>query len=212
MRDSEMSSRTKSRTLVMPRRLSALLAAVAGAALLSGCISFGEDPPERLLTLTPQARIEAGASREGAINASLAVIEPNTSQRLNVNRIPVSTTGSSLAYLQDAFWVEKPAKLFRSVLAETIRAGGKRFVVDGGDLAYAAPVQLTGELVEMGYDAPSSSAVVIYDAVLVNAAGDLRTQRFEHRVDGVRPEALDVGRALNEATNAVAAEVAAWVG
>ena len=216
MRDLAMSNRVKShspaRTPKLPRRFSALLSAVAGAALLSGCISFGEDPPEQLLTLTPQSRIEAGADREGSIGAALAVMEPTTSQRLNVNRVPVSTTDSSLAYLQNAFWVEKPAKLFRSVLAETIRSGGKRFVVDGGDIIYAAPVQLTGELVEMGYDAPSSSAVVVFDAMLMDASGALRTQRFEHRVEGVRAEALDVGRALNEAANAVAADVAEWVG
>ena len=196
----------------LPRRLSAFMAAVAGAALLSGCISFGKDPPAQLLTLTAQSKVAAGAAQEGAINATLAVMEPTASQRLNVNRVPVSTTDSSLAYLKDAFWVEKPAKLFRSVLAETIRAGGKRFVVEGGDLAYAAPVQLTGDLVEMGYDASSGSAVVVYDAMLMNAQGLLRTQRFEHRVSGVRADALDVGRALNEAANAVAADVAEWVG
>ena len=70
---------------------------------------------------------------------------------------------------------------------------------------------MTGELVEMGYDAPSGSAVVVFDAMLMEAGGALRTQRFEHRVGGVLPEARDVGRALNEAANAVAADVASWV-
>ena len=195
-----------------PRRLPAFVAAVAGAALLSGCISFGEDPPERLLTLTSSSQIEAGATSQGTVSSSLAVQVPRTAQRLNVNRVPVSTTDSSLAYLQDAFWVEKPANLFRRVLAETIRAGGKRFVVEGGDLEYAAPLQLTGELVEMGYDAPTGSAVVVYDAVLMGPDGALRTKRFENRVSGVLPEPLAVGNALNEAANAVAAEVALWVG
>tara|TARA_A100001391_G_scaffold66729_3_gene42463 strand:+ start:51497 stop:52087 length:591 start_codon:yes stop_codon:yes gene_type:complete len=196
----------------MARRFSALVAAVAGAALLSGCISFGKEPPAQMLTLTSASQIAAGAARDGAISSALAVQEPNVSQLLNVNRIPVMTTDSSLAYLKDAYWVEKPANLFQGVLAETIRAGGKRLVVDGGDLAYAAPTQLTGELLQMGYDAPSGSAVVVYDAVLAEPNGDLRTQRFEHRVTGVRAEALDVGRALNEAANAVAADVAEWVG
>ena len=49
-------------------------------------------------------------------------------------------------------------------------------------------------------------------AVLQGAGGQVRSQRFESRVPGVAPEAEAVGPALNEAANAVAGQVAAWVG
>lgn len=196
----------------MPMTKTKILAAVAAMAMLSGCISLGGvEPPEQLLTLTPAASIPAGAAAEGEAAAALAVQVPAVTQRLNVNRVPVTTSDSSLAYLADAFWVEKPAQLFRNVLAETIRAKGNRLVVGGGELEYVARTQLSGQLVDMGYDAASGNAVVRYDAVLEMPDGTIRTRRFEQSVPAL-PEANDVGAALNEAANSVADEVAEWVG
>ncbi|WAT19128.1 ABC-type transport auxiliary lipoprotein family protein [Aurantiacibacter sp. MUD11] len=194
-----------------PTRLMA--AALFSLTALSGCISLGGiDPPDQLLTLTPSASVPAGAAAEGEVAAALAVQVPSVSQRLNVNRIPVTTSDSSLAYLADAFWVEKPAQLFRNVLAETIRSKGNRLVVNGGELEYAARTQLSGQLVDLGYDATTGSVVVRYDAVLESPDGTIRTQRFEESVSGVPADADFVGPALNEAANRVADQVAEWVG
>lgn len=189
-----------------------ILLAPLGALLLAGCISFGEDPPERLLTLTPTASAPAGSGASGQIEAALAVTEPSTPLRLDVNRVPVMTSDTALAYLEEAYWVEKPARLFRRVLAETIRAKGNRMVVGGGELEYAATTQLGGELVAMDYDAVTSSVVVRYDAVLQMPSGQILTRRFESVVPGVLPEALAVGPAFNRAANEVADQVAEWVG
>lgn len=187
----------------------AVLLVLAG---LPGCISFGAEPPPSLLTLTPAASIPAGQAVAGNLANAMAVQVPSAPQRLNVTRVPVTTSGSSLAYLKDAMWVEKPADLFRNVLAETIRARGNRLVVDGGGLEYSAPTQLMGELVEMGYDASSASVLVRYDAMLSLPGGAVRTRRFEHRISGVLAEPEAVGDALNSAANRVAEEVAEWVG
>lgn len=188
-----------------------ILAAAASLAALSGCISLGAEPPEQLLTLTPAATIPVGGSSEGEVAAALAVQVPAVTQRLNVTRVPVTTSDSSLAYLQEAFWVEKPAQLFRNVLAETIRAKGNRMVVTGGELEFVARTQLSGQLVDMGYDATTGNAVVRYDAVLEMPDGTIRTRRFEESVPAL-PEANDVGSALNAAANSVADQVAEWVG
>ena len=193
-------------------RLTRSLICAAPLALLAGCISIGSEPPEQLLTLTPKASAAAGTATEGAVADAIAVQVPAVPQRLNVNRIPVTTSDSSLAYLAEAFWVEKPAQLFRNVLAETIRAKGERMVLDTGELAYAARTQLSGQLIAMGYDATTSDAVIVYDAVLALPDGSVKTQRFEARVDDVLPEADAVGAALNDAANDLAAEVADWVG
>lgn len=192
-------------------RIKAISIAVAAAAL-AGCVSFGPDAPEQLLTLTPTNTAPVGAAASGDVSAALAISEPSASQRLNVTRVPVMTSDATLAYLQDAFWVEKPARLFRNVLAETIRAKGNRLVIGGGELDYAAPTQLSGELVAMDYDASRSSVVVRYDAVLQDADGQILTRRFESEVSGVQAEAEPVGRALNQAANEVADQVAEWVG
>jgi len=185
---------------------------LAAALALSGCVSFGKDPPERLFTLTPASIAPGGAAVDGEMSAALSVLEPSATQRLNVTRVPVQIDPSSLAYLKDAVWVDKPTKLFQRLLSETIRAGGKRLVVGGGDLQYAAATQLSGQLVEMGYDVPSSSVVVRYDAVLRKPDGQVLTRRFESVVPGISADAASVGPALNQAANDVAAQVAEWVG
>lgn len=197
---------------VRARRGARLVLGAALAASLAGCISFGAEPPDRLLTLTPAASAPAGAANSGQASAALVIMVPSASQRLNVTRVPVQVTGSSLAYLEDAIWVEKPTQLFRNLLAETIRARGNRLVVGGGELEYAAATQLSGQLVEMGYDAATSSVTVRYDAVLALPGGEIRTRRFESSVPGIAPLADAVGPALNQAANSVAAEVADWVG
>lgn len=185
----------------------------ASAALLAGCVSIGggAEAPEQLLTLTASASAPAGASASGDMSTALAVSEPAVPQHLNVVRVPVRMTGSSIAYLQDAVWVEKPARLFQRVLSETIRAGGTRLVVGGGELEYAAQTQLGGELTAMEYDPVRSAVVVRYDAVLRLPDGTVRTQRFESEQTGVLPEALSVAPALNRAANDVAAQVAEWL-
>ena len=181
------------------------------ALALAGCVSLTPDPPESLLTLTPVRAAPAGATTTGEAATALAVLEPDTDQRLNVVRVPVQTSDSSLAYLQDAVWVEKPTRLFQQLLSETIRAGGSRLVVGEGDFGYAAATKLSGRLLDMGYDASSGSVIVRYDAVLQTPDGKVQTRRFENRVNGVEPETAAVGPALNDAANAVAGEVADWV-
>jgi len=181
------------------------------AASAAGCVSFGADPPPSLLTLTAARAIPAGASTTGPASSALAVLEPNTEQRLNVTRVPVQTSDSSLAYLKDAVWVEKPARLFQSLVAETIRAKGNRLVVREGDLGYNAVTTLSGQLLDMGYDVATGSVVVRYDGVLQRAEGEVQTRRFESRVPAAA-DAAAVGPALNQAANQVANEVAEWVG
>lgn len=190
----------------------ALAAPLAALGLLSGCISFGGEAPEQLLTLTSTSSVPAGAAAEGQAEAALAVMVPDVSQRLNVNRIPVITSDSSLAYLADAFWVEKPAQLFRTVLAETIRAKGNRLVLSSGELEYVAQTQLSGQLTAMDYNADSGTVIVRYDAVLELPEGRILTRRFEETVGGVSADANAVAAALNEASNSVADQVAEWVG
>ena len=114
---------------------------------LAGCLSLGAEPPPSLLTLTSASPIPAGASTTGPASSALAVLEPATEQRLNVTRVPVQTSDSSLAYLKEAVWVEKPARLFQNLVAETIRARGNRLVVREGDLGYNAVTTLSGRLV-----------------------------------------------------------------
>lgn len=191
-------------------RFSALLLS-AGALALSGCISLSAEPPESLLTLTATASVPSGAVTSGTSATALRILEPEVPQRLAVTRVPVQVDATEVAYLKDAVWVEKPSRLFRRLLAETIRARSGRMVIDSDDPALLATAQLRGTLREFGYDVPSGSVVVRFDAIRDAANGGVETRRFESIIPGVAAEAGPVGTALNRAANDVAGQVAEWM-
>jgi cholesterol transport system auxiliary component len=182
------------------------------ALVLAGCVSLGKDPPDALLNLTPASQPAAGTGASGTADTALAILDLQAPQKLNVTRIPVTTGDSSLAYLKDAEWVEKPARLFGRLLGDTVRAKGTRLIVSGTDLEFQAASKLSGTLAAMDYDATRGAVVVRFDAVLQTGNSQVMTRRFESVVSGVQAKPEPVGEALNRAANQVADEVAEWVG
>ena len=122
---------------------------IAGAGLLSlalgGCLGLGGGkPPPSLFSLTAARTAAVGAEARGTSGTVLMVMEPETDRRLAVQRVPVQVSASEVAYLKDAMWVERPARLFRSLLAETLRAEGNGLVLGYGNTSesqYPALVQ-----------------------------------------------------------------------
>lgn len=188
------------------------LAALAPVLLLGGCLSFGGEAPDSLLTLTPTATAPAGAGAVAAQGTALAMVEFEASRALDVTRVPVQVTDTQLAYLQDAVWVDRPARLFGQLVAETIRSRTGRVVIDGADPGVNATDRLHGSLRAFGYDARTREAVVTFDAVRNTNDAEPMTRRFEARVPVTAPETAFVGPALNQAANQVAGEIADWVG
>jgi len=194
-------------------KTSLVLSALASVALLSGCISFGAKPPPSLLTLTPAAPAPVGRTETATPGHTMTVNVPAVPQEIAVQRVPVRTTDTSVAYVKDAQWVEEPAKLFARLLADTITARTD-WVVLGNEQTRVDPgTRLTGELRHFGVDAATREAVVTYDAALLRpGAAGVEKRRFEARVPVGAITAGPVGAALNQAANQVAAEVADWVG
>lgn len=187
------------------------LAAPAALVLaLAGCVSFGGDAPDRLLTLTSDASAAAGTNTTGTSETAIAMADFEAPQKLDVTRVPVQVSDSEIAYVKDAVWVEKPARLLRRLIAETIRADSGRLVIDGDDPGALASTRLSGTLREFGFDARTGEAVLVFDAALATEGSRVTTRRFQARIPGVIPEAGPVGVALNQAANDVAAEVSAW--
>jgi len=178
---------------------------------LAGCISLGAETPESLITLTPNAPAGANTAATSGTEGAIAVLSPETAAMLDVRRVPVQVSDTKIAYLQDATWVEKPARLFRRLLAETLRRRGDVLVLDNDDTTQLAAQYVRGSLIDMTYDAPSSSVIVRFDAMRSDGGGEVITRRFEARESGVLPEAEFVGPALNRAANTVAGQVADWV-
>ncbi|MEM9084509.1 MAG: ABC-type transport auxiliary lipoprotein family protein [Pseudomonadota bacterium] len=192
--------------------------AIAGLALIiSGCVSLGVDAPESLLTLSSENVAPVGANTangDQATDNAIAVLTPETPAKLDVLRVPVNVSETEIAYLPDAFWIEKPARLFRRVLGENLRAKGGEggpIVLDSDVTPLRASTLLRGTLSELSYDAQTGEVVVRYDAIRSDPQGSTATRRFEARESGVIADAASVGPALNRAVNTVAVEVADWM-
>jgi len=186
---------------------------LATALSLSACISFGADPPDSLLNLTPSAQVAVGRTSTAVPGQTVTVLIPTVPQTIATQRVPVTTAAGTVAYVKDAQWVEAPNRLFQRLLSETIEAQTGRAVLSPRQFDFDPGTRLSGELQRFGIDAGTGEAVVTYDAVVANTAADggVRTRRFEARVPVAPVEAVPVGTALNDAANRVAAEVAAWL-
>jgi len=181
---------------------------------LSACVSFGGvEPPPSLLTLSPDQELAAGATQSGPQTGSLVVALPAAPQKLNTIRVPVQTSGGTgIAYLKDAVWVDKPARLFQDLLSETIAARNNRLVLTATEAGGKAQTYITGELVNFGLDGPSLTVTVTYDAVKMTKDQPVEKKRFEARESVFAAEPGPVGEGLNRAANKVAVDVAEWVG
>lgn len=185
--------------------------ASALALVLAGCVNLGGKVPGQLIGLTPTAMTAAGAQASGKLADALVVLDPEADRRLDVQRVMVQVDDTSVAYLKDVAWVERPSRQFRHLLAETLRARGGRLVLEAGAEAPRARQTISGRLVDLGYDARSRSAVVRFDAMYDDGTGTVSTRRFESAVSGISPEVRSVAPALNRAANEVAKAVADWV-
>jgi cholesterol transport system auxiliary component len=187
--------------------LSAMLALCLGA-----CVSFGGKAPPSLLVLTPANSVANGATKSGTSADALIVLLPEASRSLDTNRVPVQIDDSSIAYLKDAVWADKPSRLMQSLLMETIAAKTGRLVLNETDAGGKAIQYLSGSLLAFGIDSTSSEAVVIYDAVKLVRGQSVEKKRFEARRNVAAVEAGPAGIALNAAANDVAAQVSDWIG
>lgn len=189
------------------------LAYVAGLSFaLASCVSFGAKAPPTLLILTASSSVQSGAAQSGSPANALIILQPEVPQKINTNRVPVQIDDSNIAYLKDALWADKPARMMQNLLMETISAKTGRLVLNEVDAAGKAQQYLSGSLMEFGIDSAAMEAVVVYDAVKMVRGQTVEKRRFEARETVSAIEPGPSGAALNKAANKVAEEMAAWVG
>ncbi len=187
---------------------------IAGIALMvsiSGCVSLAGKAPPSLLVLTAAKTVASGTQNTGNPSQALVVLIPDVPRKIDTNRVPVQVDPSQIAYLKDAFWADKPARLMQQLLNETIRAQSNRLVLTEVEAGGNAERTLSGNLMEFGIDASKMEAVVIFEAVKMVRGKPVQTKRFESRapVAAILPSAS--GAALNQAANAVATDIASWM-
>ena len=188
-----------------------LVAALAGALALCACFG-GAHVPDQLMTLTPAETRPAATPRSAGAGQAITVVEPTVPQALRTTRVPVYLSDTSIQYLKDAMWVENPGPLFGRLVGEVIGARTGRVVLDPNQYTHEPGVQLTGQLLKLGFDPTSMEAVIVYDAALSRGRESVTTNRFEARVPVTEATPAAVAPALNQAANQVAEQVAAWVG
>jgi cholesterol transport system auxiliary component len=180
---------------------------------LSACIRFGAEPPAALMTLSPAAEVPVGQTQSSASGSTITIRVPSTPQEISVQRVPVRSADTQIAYVQDAQWAEPPARLFARLLSDTMTARTGRVVLSSRQSSVDPGAMLSGELRSFGLDATTREAVVVYDASLMrNGANNVEKRRFEARAPIAAVDATNAATALNTAANQVAADVADWVG
>ena len=199
--------------MMFHKKPAAVPLALALAAALSGCVSFGGKPPERLLSLDAAQKVAPGTLRSSSAGTTITIADPEAPKLLDTVRVPVRTSPTSLAYVTKVQWADTPRHLFQKLLSETIAAGSNRIVLDPGQYSADAGQRLMGELIEFGLDEASNSAVVTYDAILAGPGGTaIARQRFTASAPvGSKIDATTIGAPLNSAANKVAGDVAAWL-
>lgn len=192
-------------------RLGGLTAALLACAALSGCLGLGGKAPEQLISVAPTTSAQVGTASTGTLADAIVILDPEADRSIDVLRVPVRVNASTIAYLKDIAWVERPARQFRSLLAETLRSQTSRLVVEDGDFDVAGRTLVKGRLLAMGYDAPTQSVVVRIDVQRQDKGSAVVSRRFEAVVPGIKAEAAPVATALGQASNDVAGQVAAWL-
>ena len=197
-------------------RMVRLIAPVGLALMVSGCsiggLLGGGKPPQTLQTLTPEAVDPGPIQRIVNAGQAVTVTTPTVPKELKAVRVPVALGPTDIQYVTGLQWVDTPDKLFQSLLEETIRRTTTRVVLDSRQAALDPGLVVTGQLQRFGYDAGGAQVVVVYDASLSTEGGSrVENRRFVANApsDGSGPS---VGAALNRAANAVALDVAKWVG
>lgn len=177
---------------------------------LGACVSFGGKAPPSMLVLTANNAVAAGAARTASATEVLVIQTPEVPRKLDTNRVPVQIDASSIAYLKDAFWADKPARLMQQLLSETVSAKTGNLVLSEVDSGGKTARFISGNLLEFGVDSTTNEAVVVFDAVKITRGNPTEKRRFEARRPVTAVEATPVGAALNDAANDVASQIAEW--
>jgi cholesterol transport system auxiliary component len=182
-----------------------------GGCSVGGLLGGGGKAPTTLQTLTPEEPDPGNISRSAAAGQALTIETPIISSELRTLRVPVQISPTDVQYITDLRWVDTPDRLFRNLLEAVVQRTTDRVVLDPNLSGLDPGATLQGQLEQFGYDAQRQQVVVAYDCTLAQAGGAVQTRRFVASApsDGT---AASVGPALNHAANAVALDVAKWVG
>jgi cholesterol transport system auxiliary component len=196
---------------MMAQRSAKLLFVSAMACTLAACVNLGGKAPPSMLVLTPTKMVAGGTLQSGAAKDALVILTPEVPRKLETNRVPVQINNGNIAYLKDALWADKPARLMQMLIVETVSAANNRLVLNEEQAGTKAEQYLSGALLEFGLDSTTNQAVIIYDVVRLQNGKAIEKKRFEARINVIEITPAAASVALNDGANRIAAEIAAWL-
>jgi cholesterol transport system auxiliary component len=151
-------------------------------------------------------------NRSANAGEAVTINVPVIAKELRTTRVPVQITPTDVQYIENAAWVDTPDRLFKDLLAETIRRRTGRVVLDSRQSSLDPGLVVTGQLHRFGFDQAAQAVIVRFDGALSTQGGTrVETRRFEASVPS-NGDAASIGPALNRAANQVALEAASWIG
>src|SRR5688572_10108198 len=196
------------------RRLAHLAVAGAMAGALAGCMSFGQQAPQRYYVLDAPA---AGSTKAGsAPRPSTLLVAPATAATFyETQDIVYSRAPGVRAYYQYHSWTERPSRrITELVMARLERAGQFKSVAPAlsglrGDLVLNLHL---AELYHDATDTPGSVRVVLAVELVDPARRTMLARRaFEQAAPAACYDAPGAVRAFNQAVAAMLDEVTVWI-
>lgn len=181
--------------------------------LLLGACTILPASPELQVYLLP-AQPAPALSNGQKVDASLRVIQPNTSQFLNSSRIAVQIQGEEIAVYKDSRWSDPAPVLLRNRLIQEFRADGRMQGISSDDDSLQADYELGGDLSAFQgiYRTGDSEVLIRFDAHLVRTADRriIASRSFEIRQPIRGTPMNDIAQAFGQASDRLASQVLQW--
>jgi cholesterol transport system auxiliary component len=195
----------------LPRHMFRLLA-VLMCLPLAACTVLPQPPVSQVWLLPAQP----GTSASGqAINRSLRVVQPNTSQFINSSRIAVQPQDAEITVYSGSRWSDSVPVLVRNRLTQELRTNGRFISVSSDDDNLQADLELGGDLSAFQgvYRGKKGEVLIQFDAHLVQTSDRrvIASQRFVIRQPINGRSMNEVVAAFGLASDTLAAETLRWL-
>jgi cholesterol transport system auxiliary component len=188
--------------------LPALLALAACGPL----VKIGEQgPAPQRFTLSPtQSRLAPAAL------PAIRIEDFETSADIASTRIAVRVGAQEVRYVSGGIWTDKPARLMRALLADTVRQHSSGLVLSAAQADITPAYRLTGRLIAFQAEAANGVAthmIISTEQLLIIAKTGtvLASRRFEAREASRSDRPADLADAANTAANIIAAQTTDWL-
>ena len=191
-----------------------VLTAGAIAALLAGCLSFGQQEPQRYYVLEPDGK--ARPNRPAKPHATTLLVAPTSASAFyETAEIAYSRAPGERAYYQLSSWTEHPSRRITGLLIARLERAGSFSTIAYAASGVQGDLVLNTHLTAFYHDAatPPGRVHVALTAELIDPLKRtlLARRSFEQSAPAATYDAAGAVVAFNRATAAILDDIAAWI-